>query len=124
MKHNGKILLFSILIFIAISFVAKGFSFQPYVKTLPYEGPQCFFINNTDKNITISCTPTELIFEFKQGVKLVSIFDITGRELYRNTNIESGTLTISKEKLPSIPAIYLIRIEEKNGSIKSFKIRL
>ncbi len=75
-------------------------------------------------DVAVYTTVNDLVIDLKEKVAAVSIYDITGREVYHLSSPSLGRLYISKDKLPQAPSLLLVRIVNHEGMIKTYKIRL
>lgn len=76
------------------------------------------------QEVTLYVSLNDLVIEDGEGIDEVRIFDITGREVYRQSRVDSQRLHVPLEKLPQSPVLLLVRIIDSHGIVKSCKVRL
>ncbi len=72
----------------------------------------------------VYATTSELVIVLKTEISHLSIYDITGKEVFHMSNCAPGIHTIEKNNLPPSPAMLLVRMTDHQGETKIFKIRL
>lgn len=78
---------------------------------------------DTDES-TAYVTETDLVVDLKSEAQQINIYDITGREVYKSGVQSAGRVYISRDHLPATPALLLVRVVDKEGNTKTFKVKL